>query len=248
MPEELDAVVAHLAPTRTLKRAGRTFIFGDLWGVRVVVVFSRWGKVAAASTATELIVSHGVSRLVLCGIAGGLSPRVRRGDIVVADALVQHDLDASPFFPPTVVPLTGVREFKADPAMSSAIEQASGKFLADDLSRAARSEHVAALPPGPRRVIRGVVATGDQVIMSESARRGVLERVPAALGVEMEGAAVAQVCHEHALPFACVRAISDGAGDAGVHEIRPFFDGLAGVYTAGVLARWLASPEGRAAL
>jgi adenosylhomocysteine nucleosidase len=55
----------------------------------------------------------------------------------------------------------------------------------------------------------------------------------------MEGAAVAQVCHEHGIPFACVRTISDAADETGHESVEPFFGGLAGVYTAGIMRRWM---------
>lgn len=39
-------------------------VAGRLFGRDVVVVFSRWGKVAAAATATHLLVEHGVTALL----------------------------------------------------------------------------------------------------------------------------------------------------------------------------------------
>ncbi|MBM3344794.1 MAG: hypothetical protein FJY56_22200 [Betaproteobacteria bacterium] len=63
----------------------------------------------------------------------------------------------------------------------------------------------------PSRVWLGAIATGDQVIGTREARARVLEAVPGALCVEMEGAAAAQDCHEFGVPFACLRMISDRA-------------------------------------
>ena len=104
MPEEIDALLPQIREQRAFDRAGRRFIHGSVHGVAIVVVFSRWGKVAAASTATELIVAHGVDRLVFSGVAGSLREDVMVGDVVVATSLSQHDLDASPFFPPRMLP------------------------------------------------------------------------------------------------------------------------------------------------
>lgn len=238
MHEELGALLGHIERPETARRAGRDFIRGHLWGAPVAAVFSRWGKVAAASTATELIVSHNITRLVFCGIAGSLDPTLHPGDVVVARSLIQHDLDASPFFPPTEIPLLGLSAIPADPEMSASLLAAARAFLGGDLGRIGPS-HGAALGPGTRRAVRADIASGDQVIFSAAAKASVKSRVPSAACVEMEGAAVAQVCHEHGVPFACVRTISDAADESGHESVAPFFAGLAGVYTAGIMRRWM---------
>jgi len=239
MPEEISALLPLIADARTTDSAGRSFINGHLHSRAVVAVFSRWGKVAAASTATELILSHGITRLALFGIAGSLQSHVRIGDVVIASALVQHDLDASPFFPPTQVPLLGRSAFDTDEAMSADLLTAAQAFLAHDLAHAVTPDLKAQIASTPRTAMRGEVATGDQVITSGSGRNRVLAAVPAAVCTEMEGAAVAQVCHERSIPFACVRTISDSACSNMHHDVVPFIAGIAGTYTAGIVRRWL---------
>jgi len=238
MPEEIVALGSTLTDVRVTTRAGREFHAGRLAGHDVVVVFSRWGKVAAASTTTELILGHGVSRVVFFGIAGGLA-EVSRGDVVIATSLVQHDLDASPFFPPLHVPMLGRASMPACETMSNQLAEAASSFL----SRRLFSEAPAALLEQAEltspRVHRGVIASGDQVIFSRETREGVQRRAPEALCVEMEGAAAAQVCFEHQVPFACVRTISDTADDLGGEHVKPFLHGLAGVYTRGIAHAWL---------
>ena len=60
-----------------------------------------------------------------------------------------------------------------------------------------------------------------------------------ALAVEMEGAAVAQVCHDCDVPFAVLRAISDRA-DANAHvDFRRFLADVAGPLAAAIVRRWL---------
>jgi adenosylhomocysteine nucleosidase len=240
MPEEIDALLPHIASAQVQTRAGRRFVHGTLWGVPVVAVFSRWGKVAAASTATELIVAHGVPRLVFLGIAGALDAALRPGDVVVARDLYQHDLDASPFFAPSEIPLLSVKAIRADEAMSTALLAASASFLREELPMAADPGLVRRLDLATRRAIRADIASGDRIIFSAAAKADVLARVPSAACVEMEGAAVAQVCHEHAVPFACVRTISDSADETGHADVAPFFAGLAGLYTVGIMRRFLA--------
>jgi adenosylhomocysteine nucleosidase len=137
MPEEISALTALIPSPRITSRAGRDFVQGTLGTTPVVVAFSRWGKVAAASTAAELVLDHRADRIVFCGVAGGLIPALRIGDVVVADHLFQHDLDASPFYAPTQIPLLGVSALPTDPAMSAAMLAAAAEFLRLDLPRIA---------------------------------------------------------------------------------------------------------------
>src|SRR3954471_18413590 len=118
MHEELSAVLALLPDEHKQVAGGREFWVGHLHGQEVVAVLSRIGKVAAATTATVLLERFQVDRIVFTGVAGGLAPGVNRGDIVVADAFLQHDLDASPIFPRYEVPLYGVDRFPTDPALT----------------------------------------------------------------------------------------------------------------------------------
>lgn len=242
MPEEIDALVPMVEGAEVVERAGRRFVRGRVGRREVMVVFSRWGKVAAASTATELIVGHGVERIVFSGVAGALRDEVDIGDVVVARRLFQHDLDASPFFRPMEVPLLGVTGIEADQGMAGELERVAGRFVEDGgAERVWRTAGGRAGGVRMPRVLLGDVASGDRVIASAGDRMAVAGRVPTALCVEMEGAAVGQVCFEHGVPFACVRMISDGA-DEGVEEsLGAVLGGVAGAYTAGIVGGWLRS-------
>src|SRR5262249_4269300 len=96
MPEEIEGLLGELEDVQVTEAGMRTYHKGNLWGTSVVLVFSRWGKVAAATTATYLIEHFGVSQLIFTGVAGGVDESLRVGDVVVASTLYQHDMDASP--------------------------------------------------------------------------------------------------------------------------------------------------------
>lgn len=130
MHEELAAVLAAMPDEQRVTVAGRDFWVGHWQGHSVVAVLSRIGKVAAATTATVLLERFGVDALVFTGVAGGLGSEVRVGDVVVADGLVQHDMDASPLFPRHEVPLYGRARFEADANLAVQLEQASEQVLA----------------------------------------------------------------------------------------------------------------------
>lgn len=97
--DELASVLALMPDEHKQTVAGRDFWVGHLHGHEVVAVLSGIGKVAAATTATLLIERFCVQRMVFTGVAGGLGNGVRVGDVVVAEAFLQHDMDASPIFP-----------------------------------------------------------------------------------------------------------------------------------------------------
>lgn len=230
MPQELDAVLADMSGRSIASRAGRDFHAGTFAGAPVVAVFSRWGKVAAASTATELILDHGVRGIIFTGAAGSLSPAVRVGDVVVATALAQHDMDASPLYPRGEVPLLGRSRFDADPAIRDALLAATADFLREEPRGLPRTAQAHA----------GLIASGDRFIADDDARQAVLGACRDALAVEMEGAAVAQVCFEHGVPFGCLRTISDSADEHAAGSVMDFINAHAGAYSRGILARALA--------
>ncbi|HEY0821131.1 MAG TPA: 5'-methylthioadenosine/adenosylhomocysteine nucleosidase [Rhizobacter sp.] len=226
MHQELEALLAAMPDERPVQRAGREFWLGHLAGHEVVVVLSRIGKVAAATTATLLLSDFEVSRIVFTGTAGGLAPGVNVGDVVVADTLLQHDMDASPLFPRHEVPLYGRDRFAADAAMSAALAEASREALA-------------ALGADAAKVHRGLVVSGDRFVCERAENDALCARLPDALAVEMEGAALAQVCHDFGVPFAVVRTVSDRADDSAHVDFNRFVAEVASRYTLAIVSRWL---------
>ncbi len=115
MLEEIASVIEALSDVKIQEFGRRQFHTGRLHGVDVVAVFSRYGKVAAAATVTQLLTSYPVTRLIFGGVAGGTRPGLAIGDIVVATDLIQHDMDASPLFPRYEVPLLAKRGSRPTP-------------------------------------------------------------------------------------------------------------------------------------
>ena len=160
--------------------------------------------------------------------------------MVVADGLVQHDMDASPLFPRHEVPLYGRALFEADAKLAVQLAQASEHVLAD-----------AALHLGPRtlaefqlnapRVHRGLILSGDRFVSTLAESHALRQALPEALAVEMEGAAVAQVCHDYGVPFAAVRTISDRADDTAHTDFQRFIREVASRYSLAIVSKWLAT-------
>ena len=221
MHQELAAVLALMPDERKQVVAGREFWVGHLHGQEVVAVLSRIGKVAAATTATALIERFGVKRILFTGVAGGLAPQVQRGDVVVANHYLQHDLDASPIFPRHEVPLYGTDRFATDAALTA---------------RLARAVQVAL--PGTH-LHRGLVVSGDRFVSSAAESIALQATLPDALAVEMEGAAFAQVCHDYGVPFAAVRTVSDRADDAAHGDFLQFIEEVASRHSAAIVEAFL---------
>ena len=238
MHEELAAVLAAMPDKQRVTVAGRDFWVGRWQGHALVAVFSRIGKVAAATTATVLLERFGVDTLVFTGVAGGLGSGVRVGDVVVADGLVQHDMDASPLFPRHEVPLYGRARFEADAALCVQLSAASEQVLAGaalHLGPSTLAEFQLTAP----RVHRGLILSGDRFVSTSAESHALRQALPEALAVEMEGAAVAQVCHDYGVPFAAVRTISDRADDTAHTDFQRFIREVASRYSLAIVSQWL---------
>lgn len=229
--EEQSSLVQHLVQPQRLVRAGRTFWLGDLHGRRVVLALSGIGKVAAATTATALIERFGVARIVFTGVAGGVGEGVNVGDVVVAQDYIQHDMDASPLFPRWEVPGYARTRLACDAGLSAlllkaaraCVSSASGPF---GLKSGAQTDTQTGSESPQHRAHHGLIASGDRFICAADEARRLRTTLQDAghevLAVEMEGAAVAQVCHDYGIPFAAARTISDRADDT-AHVDFPLF-------------------------
>lgn len=239
LAEEQQGLLELLQRPQKIRHAGRDFWQGELHGQPVVLALSKIGKVAAATTATALIERFGVGRVVFTGVAGGLGEGVQVGDVVVATDFLQHDLDVSPLFPRYEVPFYGKARFDGDTALTALLYAAACAALAPvDADRSAQRFPQA-------RVHQGLLASGDRFV-SGSAESQALQAVLAGAGhavlaVEMEGAAVAQVCLDYGVPFAAMRTISDRADDSAHVDFSRFVDQVASHYAQAIVERFLLS-------
>ncbi len=234
MHQELRALLPLLQATRVERRAGRECHLGRIDGRDVLLVLCGIGKVAAATTTAVLLDGMGVGSLLFTGVAGGLAPGVRVGDVVIGRTLLQHDMDASPLFARYEVPLTGRSRFAADTGMSDA--------LATGCDRVLRLPHAALKRFGitdlPRRH-DGLVISGDRFVATAAESRALREALPDALAVEMEGAAVAQVCADFDRPFALLRTVSDRADDAAHVDFGRFIGAVAAEFSRDIVCATL---------
>jgi len=245
LPEEVERLHQLLDDESITEHVGRRFHSGRIGDQRVTLVQSRIGKVAAAVTASTLIRDFEVDAIIFTGVAGALSDDLRVGDVVVANTLIQHDLQGPPeLFARGEVPLLGVVEIPTDERLTAAASDAARDFVESGFGSIASDELLAELAIDRPTVHVGQVATGDEFIHGDL-KDVVRRRVPHALCVDMEGAAVAQVCLEHGgVPLCVVRSISDLASGTASIDFPLFLDTLARHYSAEILSRMFAVTSG----
>jgi adenosylhomocysteine nucleosidase len=236
MPEEINGVVALLNDKKEVVRGMRTYYVGTINDIDVVVVFSRWGKVASATTVTHLIVEFAITQLIFTGVAGGINPNIAIGDVVVADSLVQHDLDARPIMERFEIPLLGKKMLSPPHELvKSAFQCVNGLVssgdLIDLLSLKEQQQFFLRIP----KVVIGQIASGDQFFSNDTDKDNLLKMLPDVLCVEMEGAAVAQVCFEYGIPYVIIRIISDDANENSVVDFNEFVTQVASRFGVAIL-------------
>jgi len=193
MKSEVEALKEALATSRKETKASMEFCEGKLGQMDVVVVQSGIGKVNAGICAQILVDDFEVTHIINTGVAGSLSNELDIGDIVISKDAVQHDFTVEAIgFRKGEIPFTGKVAFEAD----------------ETLRQKALAAVKAALPD--IRAVEGRVCSGDQFISSKEAKDRIIADFDGTCA-EMEGAAIAQVCHANNLPFVVLRAISDKA-------------------------------------
>jgi adenosylhomocysteine nucleosidase len=240
MPQEIFLLQKDLRIVKRQTRARREYLEGVLYGRDVVLVFSRCAKVAAASTVTTLIEVFGVDLVVFTGVAGATDPKLAIGDVVIGTTLVQHDLDARPLFRRFEVPLLGQLSFESPPAIVLLARESAESYLHNQMRQDVPPAVLSAFAIGTPEVHEGLIVSGDQFVAHPEAivsLRLAMQSagLPAPLCVEMEGAAVAQVCHEHELPVVVMRTISDKADHSAAIDFGPFVEKVASHFTCGIV-------------
>lgn len=245
MPEEIDLILERITKKSSREIGRRIYTEGTWCGHEVVVVFSRWGKVAASSTVTTLLDEFKVDQILFTGVAGGVDPSLEMGDIVIADLLIQHDLDASPV--PGIekfeIPLLGVTRIPVSASLVSRAREAAELFIKEILHDPQHRTDLKEVGVVGPRIFTGLAASGDQFIADPRKLESLRKELPGLLCVEMEGAAVAQVCHERGIPFLVIRTISDKANHEAVVDFPKFLKKVSKWFSAGILEKYLQASE-----
>ena len=222
MSVEVEGLLEQLENRKDTTMGMDTFSTGKLFGQKVVLSVCGPGKVNAALCAANMIAAFKPDCVINLGVAGAGEESVSIGDMVIATAAVQHDMDTSPIGDPVgFISKIGLIELPCDEQLRKALVAA------------------AITVPG-MQVHEGVIATGDQFICDGETRARIHDRFNAK-AVEMEGGAVAHVCHAMGVPFCVVRSISDQANGHSTMDY-PTFTRLAASHSEQVIANLLRGP------
>ena len=215
MKVEADGIKAKIEDAKHETVSGIEFVSGRLGEKNVVVAQCGVGKVFAALCTEAMILRYSPDCIINTGVAGALDPGLSILDVVVADSVVQHDMDTSALGDPAGM-ISGINivNIPADSRVCNALCEGV---------RAAGAN-----------VLCGTVASGDQFV-SDSETKAKIHTVFGAASCEMEGAAVGHVCYVNGVPFGVIRAMSDGGDDAANMDFPTFAAKAAEISSAAVL-------------
>ena len=218
MSLEMEGLRERMTDMTSETVSGIEFVRGRIGGAAVVTAVCGVGKVFAALCAQTMILRYAPARLINTGVAGSLSPDLTIGQIAIARDVVQHDMDTSPIGDPVGL-LSGINivHIPADPTLCEALAEAASSC--------------------GMKVQSGTVATGDQFISTTEQKMRIRDTF-GAIACEMEGGAVGHVCYVNHVPFAVLRAISDG-GDEAAQMDYPTFARMAAANSVRVLVTYL---------
>jgi len=228
IPQELAYLRSALSGTDRREIAHIVFDTGQLGAKRVVLAAAGMGKVSTGLAATLLADRFQCGAIVFTGVAGGLDPALRIGDIVIADRLVQHDFGViqderlHPYQPGHIPFINPTERFgyPADPALIDRVKRRLEGVNLAPLSTAAGGGD---RPPG---VHYGTILTGDQYLHCGHTRDRLYNEF-GGIAIEMEGAALAQVCESFGISWLVIRALSDLAGTDSGLDFNRFVDEVA---------------------
>lgn len=191
MQEELEEILKIMKEQEEKEIYGISFISGKIENTKVIVVKSGVGKVNAARTTQILIDKFNVKNVINVGSAGALNPSLNIGDIVIAEKLIQHDFDITAFDHAKGY-ITGVGDYiYSNCELVKKIKDIGNKIKDETY-----------------KINTGIIASGDIFCTDIAMKNKIYQKFDAEC-VEMEGAAIAQVCYLDKIPFVVLRSISD---------------------------------------
>jgi adenosylhomocysteine nucleosidase len=205
MEEEVTILRDQMEGRKETVIANCEFSTGRINGVDVILLKSGIGKVNAAMATAILLERFRPNYVINTGSAGGFLATLNVGDIVISSEVVHHDVDVTAFG----------YEYGQVPGMPARYQ--ADKTLIDIAKRAAQQI-------SDVQVATGLIATGDSFMNDPARVEFVRGKFPELCAVEMEAAAIAQVCTQFAVPFVIIRALSDIAGKESDVSFEQFLD------------------------
>ncbi|MDN3653353.1 5'-methylthioadenosine/S-adenosylhomocysteine nucleosidase [Thalassotalea ponticola] len=204
---------------------GYTFFTGYIDGEEVVLVQSGIGKVAATIATVLMIEKFAPDYIVNTGSAGGFEQSLRVGDIVISSEVRHHDADVTAFGY-EVGQLPGMpAAFVPHPTLVEAAQQGISQLAGI-------------------QTLTGLITTGDTFMTKDEDIAKARRNFPTMAAVEMEGAAIAQTCHQLEVPFVVIRSMSDIAGKESPESFEAYLE-TASVNSSQLVMHMLAALKGQ---
>lgn len=263
---ELALLESKVVGARKQSINGVEFTTGTLQGKPVVLFLSGMSMVNASMNTQLVLDKFKVSHVVFSGIAGGVNPELRVGDVVVAqrwaeylEVVMGREVAPGKFVTPGFMPTAKLPNYGAAfPAPVGVRSAAAPKEqlklwfdvdpelyklafrTASGVKLETCDEQKRCLSHAPRVVVGGQGVSG-QAFVDNAAFREYTFRTFGASVLDMETAACAHVAYSNGVPFIAFRSLSDLAGGGeGENEISTFFK-LAADNSARVLLAFLAA-------
>ncbi len=201
MQIEVDILQQHLQERKDIKIGEFLFSEGKIGKSEVIVCLSGIGKVSAAVGTTLLIERYSPDCIINTGTAGGLGTS-KVHDIILATEVRHHDVDVTAFGYEIGQQAQQPAAFSPSKELLQLATENCKKYT--------------------DKLLLGLVVSGDAFISDPKRLSWISEHFPKALAVEMEAAAIAQVCHQFNVPFLVLRAISDKAGEGDTSSFEKF--------------------------
>lgn len=191
MQEEMQEIENIMEEKKTQKIYELNFITGKINSTDVVLVEAGVGKVNASRTTQILIDNFETDAIINVGTAGSANDELEIGDIVIGEKVVQHDFDITAFGHPKGF-ISNVGQYvESDKILIEKMEQTVLKMQDSEF-----------------KIKIGTIASGD-IFCTEAKMKEKIRSKFNADAIEMEGAAIAQVCKLDNIPFIIIRSISD---------------------------------------
>ena len=206
MPEEIAPILEIVGDYKTTEYAGNSYYETTYKGCELVIAYSKIGKVFSGLTASILIEHFKCEKLLFSGVAGGINPSLKIGDLIVATQVAQHDLDITVFGHPMGYVPGGAVFIDTDASL-----RAIATTVASDMGK---------------DIQEGVIVSGDQFVDDAKIKEAIVKNFNGD-ALEMEGASVGVVCDALGVPFFVLRAISDTAETDASFSFEAFMESSA---------------------
>ena len=189
MDIEIKYIKESMEIINKVEYAGFLFYRGNYKNLNIVLCCAGTGKVNSAGCTQILITKFNTKKIISTGIAGSLNPKVKICDIVISNKVTYYDitkLQMKNF-------LSNQDEFISDEYLKRLAIKAYNKIELKECSY-----HI------------GKIITGETFVADSKLRNSLRTKYHAEC-VEMEGGAIAHICHMNTIPFILIRGICDNA-------------------------------------